>query len=98
MNLPLARCVALVSGAANGIGKATSLELARRGAAVALLDVADASPVANSIADFGGEAIYLRADVSSEAQLNAAFRELDHWNSRLNIIVNNAGILVEGKL
>ncbi|MDE0305986.1 MAG: SDR family oxidoreductase [Albidovulum sp.] len=98
MNLPLESSVALITGAAHGIGRATSIELARRGAAVALLDIDDASSVARSIADFGGEAICLHGDVRSEEQLESAFSKFDRWSNRLNIVVNNAGILVEGRL
>ena len=98
MNPPLEGCVALVSGAAKGIGRAAALELARRGASVALLDIDDASPAAHSICEMGREAMFLRADVRSEEELDAAFAELDLWNRRLDIAVNNAGILVEGKL
>ena len=90
--------VALVTGAASGIGRAAAHELSRRGASVALLDIGDAAPAADSIAELGGDAIFLRADVRSERQVDTAFSELDQWTDRLDIVVNNAGILVEGKL
>lgn len=86
--------VAIVTGAAQGIGRATALELARQGARILVADVQAeaAGAVAASIRAEGGEATGIEADVSqrpaAERMLNAA---LTAW-SRVDILINNAGV------
>jgi NAD(P)-dependent dehydrogenase (short-subunit alcohol dehydrogenase family) len=78
--------VALVTGAASGIGRAAAEQLAREGARVAIVDVdeAGARETAQRIAQAGGEAYFARADVS-DADAAARF-------GRLDCALNNAGI------
>jgi len=90
----LAGKVALVTGAASGIGKAIAIRLGEAGASVALADLneAAAAPVADAINTGGGRALALRVDVTSEADWQAAIaRLLREWR-RLDICVNCAGI------
>jgi 3-oxoacyl-[acyl-carrier protein] reductase len=83
--------VALITGAARGIGRATAERMAREGALVVLADLdADAgTAAANSI---GERARFVRADVSDRAQAQAMVDAAVEAFGRLDILVNNAGI------
>ncbi len=76
--------VALVTGAASGIGRATVTELTRRGAAVAALDVVPPSD--------GDEAHAFTADVADSASVERAVTETVERLGRLDVVVNGAGI------
>ncbi len=85
---------AIITGAASGIGKATAINFAREGAKVMCADVnADgAEATARQIADTGGEAASVRADVSKEADVERMIGEtVSRWG-RLDTLYNNAGI------
>ncbi len=86
--------VALVTGAANGIGKATAKRLARDGIAIGVLDLlADgAQAVADEINASGGKAVALTADVSKRSDIVAAVTKLREAFGPVTILVNNAGI------
>jgi len=87
--------VALVTGAGRGIGRAIALELARRGANVALdyrSDATHAESAAEEIRELGVECITIKGDVSVKGEARRIVKEvLDKWQ-RLDILVNNAGI------
>lgn len=86
--------VALVTGAASGIGRATSALFAREGAAVVLVDIRDEGrAIAKEIADQGGKAIFVRADVARAADCASAVRKAEDAFGRLDILFNNAGII-----
>ena len=86
--------VALVTGAAAGIGAAISRRLARDGIAIGVLDilVQDATKVANEIVAAGGQAIPLQASIADRAQVKAAVAKLREAFGPVTILVNNAGI------
>jgi 2-hydroxycyclohexanecarboxyl-CoA dehydrogenase len=86
--------VALVTGAAVGIGRAICLRLARDGIAIGVLDLnkADAEKVAREIKAAGGEAIGLAGDITRRDTIQAAAAELRNAFGPINVLVNNAGI------
>ena len=86
--------VALVTGAASGIGRACAERLAAEGAKVMLTDVQDAKgrEVAAAIVKAGGVADYRRQDVTLEVEWTAAVAAVKTKFHRLDILVNNAGI------
>lgn len=88
--------VALITGAASGIGLAIARTFAREGARVAVsdLDRPRTEEAAAQIAAEGGEAMAVVMDVTSEEQVEAGTREVIHAWGRLDILVNNAGIQV----
>src|SRR5690606_4344446 len=86
--------VAIVTGAASGIGKAAALLLAAEGARVVVSDIDDkrGTETVEEIKSKGGEAIFVRADTSSPEDNEALVEQtLSHFGA-LDIAVNNAGI------
>ncbi len=86
--------VALVTGASQGIGRATSLALAVAGAKVAMAarSVEKLQLLAAEVDAAGGEALAIQMDVSDPAQVKAGFQQLLAKFAKLDILVNNAGI------
>jgi 3-hydroxybutyrate dehydrogenase len=88
--------VAIVTGAASGIGKEIAMAFAREGAKVAIpdLDKAGADAAAAEIRDAGGAAMGLAMDVSDEAAVNAGVDAVHAAYGRIDILVSNAGIQI----
>lgn len=86
--------VALITGAASGMGESTARVFAREGAKLMLTDVlhAEGEAVAASIRADGGEAVFLRHDVTQEADWHEALAAALQCFGKLDIVVNNAGI------
>ena len=86
--------IALVTGAASGMGESAAQVFAREGAKVVVADLLEkeGSAVAASIASAGGEGMFLRLDVSGEEQWREAVRATVKRYGRLDVLVNNAGI------
>jgi NAD(P)-dependent dehydrogenase (short-subunit alcohol dehydrogenase family) len=87
--------VAIVTGAANGIGRAISEILASEGAWVLVTDVEDAAgeETVSAIRGAGGRADYLHADVSKPADAARAIETAAKQNGRIDILCNNAAYL-----
>jgi 3-oxoacyl-[acyl-carrier protein] reductase len=85
--------VALVTGAANGMGRATALLFADEGASVALTDVVDPAPVVSEILAAGGRAVGWTLDVSSAPAVATVVAEVVGAFGGLDILVNNAGMV-----
>lgn len=90
--------IAIVTGAAKGIGAASAKALAREGAKVVCtdLDEAGGEAVAAEIQRTGGEAIFARHDVVDESQWERVTKLAEDRFGGLHIVVNNAGIAPEG--
>jgi 3-oxoacyl-[acyl-carrier protein] reductase len=87
--------VAIITGGAQGIGRAFALRFAREGANVAVVDLARSAQgldVEAEIAKAGGKAMALSADVSDEASMRTAADQVAERFGGIDILVNNAGI------
>jgi NADP-dependent 3-hydroxy acid dehydrogenase YdfG len=93
---PLDGAVALVTGASSGIGAATARRLARDGSAVALVARRRdrLEKVASGIAESGGHAVAVPADITDPERAEDAVQETLDRLGRLDILVNNAGIML----
>ena len=93
--------VLLVTGASRGIGAATALLAGARGYAVGVnyrQDARAAEGVVRQIEQGGGRAMALQADVSREQEVLDMFEACTHRLGAISGLVNNAGILEEGKM
>ena len=95
----LAGKVCIVTGAGSGIGRAVAIAFAREGARVVVNDCrtdGQAEATVEAIRAAGGEAIYVAADVSREDEVKRLVASaVERWG-RLDVMVNNAGIMVAG--
>lgn len=82
--------VALVTGGSRGIGRATAQRFAGEGARVAIMS--------RSGADLGADILSLQGDVSSEADVAAAYEQIEQHFGHLDILVNNAAVEFEGTI
>ncbi len=87
--------VALITGAASGIGRETALVFAAEGAKVLVVDVNDAAgeETVRTVEAQGGEAAYCHADVSSAADCENMVRVAEERLGKLDVLFNNAGIM-----
>ncbi|MGD9298987.1 MAG: SDR family NAD(P)-dependent oxidoreductase, partial [Thiohalocapsa sp.] len=92
--------VAIVTGAASGIGRGIALAFAREGARVAIADLnlEGAEAVAGEIRDTGAEAIGVAMDVTDEAQVEAGVERVASELGGVHVLVSNAGVQMIGPL
>ena len=84
--------IGVITGAAQGIGRAYALEVAAQGAKVVVADIADVSVTAKLIEDAGGEALAVTVDVADEASVERMAKQvLDRFDA-VDFLVNNAAI------
>jgi NAD(P)-dependent dehydrogenase (short-subunit alcohol dehydrogenase family) len=94
--MDLAGRVAVITGASRGLGKAMALALASAGARIALVsrNQEKLNAVAGEVRKLGKEAEVFCADVGDEAQVLRLEREVIAWFGRVDILINNAGIVL----
>jgi NAD(P)-dependent dehydrogenase (short-subunit alcohol dehydrogenase family) len=85
---------ALITGAGQGIGKATAALLARNGYAILLAETDSEAgrETKAELTDAGGAARFLKTDAGNEAAIRKAVKTAVDWKGRLDLVVNNAGI------
>ncbi len=84
--------VAVVTGAAQGIGRTYAEALAANGARVAVTDIADTKDAVSAIEAAGGEAIGMTTDVTSDDSLEKMVRETESAFGPIEVLVNNAAV------
>jgi 3-oxoacyl-[acyl-carrier protein] reductase len=91
----LSGAVAVITGGAQGIGKATALRLASEGAAVAIIDrkAEEARALAEELVAGGRNAIAIGCNVTDRGEVSSALRSVVEAFGRLTVLVNNAGII-----
>jgi len=91
----LADKVALITGAASGIGKETALLFAQEGANIVAVDLNDSEgeKIVSEVKSAGGDAIYVNADVSKSNDCEKMVKAAENKYGKLNVLFNNAGIM-----
>jgi Dehydrogenases with different specificities (related to short-chain alcohol dehydrogenases) len=92
--------VALVTGGSSGIGKATALAFARAGANVVIASrrVTEGEQTVHEICERGGDAIFVKTDVSKASEVEGLMNQTIEFYGRLDYACNNAGTFVMGRL
>jgi NAD(P)-dependent dehydrogenase (short-subunit alcohol dehydrogenase family) len=96
LNGRLAGKVAVITGGATGMGRATALAFAEEGAKVSIFDIQDAEgrKTVQMIQNAGGEAAFFHADVTRDEEINAAFDAALATFGPYNILFNHAGTII----
>jgi NAD(P)-dependent dehydrogenase (short-subunit alcohol dehydrogenase family) len=86
--------VAIITGAARGIGAAFAIGFGKEGAKVVIGDIRDGQKIVDAIEKAGGQALYLKTDVTKQDQCNALAQAAVDRFGTIDILINNAGTLV----
>jgi NAD(P)-dependent dehydrogenase (short-subunit alcohol dehydrogenase family) len=84
--------VAIVTGGARGLGRAYALRLAQEGAKVVVADILDGQETVDAVKKQGGEALYVKTDVTSEESTKEMARRTVEKFGRVDILINNAAV------
>ncbi len=87
--------VAIVTGGARGLGRAYALRMAKEGARIVVADIIDGGETVELVKKEGGDAIYVRTDVTSEESTTEMARKVVEHFSRIDILVNNAALFAD---
>jgi 3-oxoacyl-[acyl-carrier protein] reductase len=100
MGIELRQRVAVITGGANGIGRATALTFAEAGASIAIWDMVEQAgqALAAEIAEQGGTAAFFKVNVTAQADVEAATEATLAHFGRIDILINNAGITRDAQL
>ena len=85
--------VAIITGGAKGIGEGACEVFCQAGAKVVIWDVLEGQPTADRIAKMGGEISFQKVDITKRDQIEAAVAEIMSTFGRIDILINNAGII-----
>jgi NAD(P)-dependent dehydrogenase (short-subunit alcohol dehydrogenase family) len=86
--------VAVITGAARGIGAAFAVGFAKEGAKIVIADVRDGQKTVTAAEKAGSQALYVKTDVTKQDQCNAMAKAAFDRFGRIDILINNAGVLV----
>jgi len=86
--------VALITGAASGLGRVGAERFAAEGAKLVIADMSDGDEVVAAIEDAGGEATYVRTDVTDPDSIKAAIEHAVETFGGLHVLYNNAGVML----
>ena len=100
MNNLLKDKVAIITGGANGLGKATALLFSEHGAKVVIVDVNQEAgdQVVTEITGKGGVVSFSKTDISKSSEVNKMMEDIVAEYGGINILINNAGILADARL
>ncbi len=87
--------VAIITGAARGLGQAYALRLAKEGAKVVVADILDGKETVDAVIEIGGEALYVKTDVTSEESTQEMARKVVEHFGKIDILVNNAALFAD---
>jgi NAD(P)-dependent dehydrogenase (short-subunit alcohol dehydrogenase family) len=89
--------VALVTGGASGLGEASIMELVKKGAKIIIVDV-DSDKGEKLAANIGADAIFVKTDITSEADVRQTVQKAVDAFGKINVVINCAGVANPGKI
>lgn len=92
--------ISIITGAGTGIGRATAIKFAKEGGKVIVADLNEVGmeETVSNIVEFGGEAICFKVDITNKLEISKMVDEIMERYGRIDVLVNNAGIIDDGQL